>query len=74
MSKTFVVVAEVRGGSLRQVSLEALQAASIAKNEGDAVAAVLIGSQITTLAADLAGYVEGRVLRRGPPRAGNLQR
>ncbi|WP_145945802.1 electron transfer flavoprotein subunit alpha/FixB family protein [Paenibacillus sp. Y412MC10] len=61
MSKTFVVVAEVRGGSLRQVSLEALQAASIAKNEGDAVAAVLIGSQITTLAADLAGYVEGRV-------------
>ncbi|MBJ9987768.1 electron transfer flavoprotein subunit alpha/FixB family protein [Paenibacillus sp. S28] len=61
MSKTFVIVAEVRGGSLRQVSLEALQAASIAKNEGDAVAAVLIGSQITTLAADLAGYVEGRV-------------
>lgn len=61
MSKTFVVVAEVRGGSLRQVSLEALQAASIAKNEGDAVAAVLIGSQVTTLAADLAGYVEGRV-------------
>ncbi|MGG4046946.1 electron transfer flavoprotein subunit alpha/FixB family protein [Paenibacillus favisporus] len=61
MSKTFVIVAEVRGGSLRQVSLEALQAASIAKNEGDAVAAVLIGSQITPLAADLAGYVEGRV-------------
>lgn len=61
MGKTYIVVAEVRGGSLRQVSLEALQAVSAAKQEGDDVASVLIGSQITTLASELANYVEGHV-------------
>lgn len=61
MGKTYIVVAEVRGGSLRQVSLEALQAVSAAKQEGDDVASVLIGSQITTLASELANHVEGHV-------------
>ncbi|MWV42450.1 electron transfer flavoprotein subunit alpha/FixB family protein [Paenibacillus sp. HJL G12] len=61
MGKTYVVVAEVRGGSLRQVALEALQAVSIAKHDGDSTAAVLIGSQITPLASELANYVEGQV-------------
>lgn len=61
MSKTVVVIAEVRGGSLRQVTLEALQAASIVKEDGDSTAAVLIGSQITPLASELAKYVDGQV-------------
>ncbi|GAB6989978.1 electron transfer flavoprotein subunit alpha/FixB family protein [Paenibacillus pini] len=61
MSHTYVVVAEVRGGGLRQVSLEALQAVSLIKEEGDSVAAVIIGSQITPLADELARYVLGQV-------------
>ncbi len=61
MSKTVVVIAEVRGGSLRQVTLEALQAASIIKEDGDSTAAVLVGSQITPLAPELANYVDGQV-------------
>ncbi|MED5016420.1 electron transfer flavoprotein subunit alpha/FixB family protein [Paenibacillus chibensis] len=61
MGKTYMVVAEVRGGSLRQVTLEALQAVSIAKEDGDSTAAVLIGSQITPLASELANYVDGQV-------------
>ncbi|MEC0239720.1 electron transfer flavoprotein subunit alpha/FixB family protein [Paenibacillus dokdonensis] len=61
MGKTYVVVAEVRGGSLRQVTLEALQAVSIACQEGDSTAAILIGSQTTKLASELAGYVDGKI-------------
>ncbi|MFU1793089.1 electron transfer flavoprotein subunit alpha/FixB family protein [Paenibacillus azoreducens] len=61
MGKTYVVVAEVRGGSLRQVTLEALQAVFIAKEDGDVTTAVLIGSQITPLAAELANVVDGQV-------------
>lgn len=61
MSKTYIVIAEERGGSLRQVTLEALQAVSIVQNEGDSLTAVLIGSQITPLATELANYVSGQV-------------
>ncbi|MCJ8012369.1 electron transfer flavoprotein subunit alpha/FixB family protein [Paenibacillus sp. KQZ6P-2] len=61
MGKTYVVVAEARGGSLRQVTLEAIQAVSIVKQDGDSTAGVLIGSQITPLASELANYVDGQV-------------
>ncbi|MBP1999068.1 electron transfer flavoprotein alpha subunit [Paenibacillus shirakamiensis] len=61
MSQTYLVVAEVRGGSLRQVTLEALQAVSQIKNQDDLVAVALIGSQITPLASELAGYTQGSV-------------
>ncbi|QJC52132.1 electron transfer flavoprotein subunit alpha/FixB family protein [Paenibacillus albicereus] len=61
MSQPVLVIAEVRGGKLRQVSLEALQAARIACGEAAGVQAVVIGSGITALAAELAGYVGGKV-------------
>ncbi|GIP20728.1 electron transfer flavoprotein subunit alpha/FixB family protein [Paenibacillus sp. J22TS3] len=62
MSHTYVVVAEVRAGALRQVTLEALQAVSLIKEGGDTVAAVILGSQITQLAGELADYVnDGKV-------------
>jgi len=61
MSQTYVVVAEARGGKLRQVTLEAVQAARAAKRDEDRVAAVLIGSAVEPLAAELAGYTDGPV-------------
>ncbi|CAM3941121.1 electron transfer flavoprotein subunit alpha/FixB family protein [Cohnella lubricantis] len=61
MSQTYVVVAEARGGKLRQVTLEAVQAARSAKREEDRVAAVLIGHAVEPLAAELAGYTDGPV-------------
>ncbi|MNK34657.1 Electron transfer flavoprotein subunit alpha [compost metagenome] len=61
MSLSYVVVAEVRAGALRQVTLEALNTVSLIKEEGDSAAAVLIGSQITPLASELAEYVDGEV-------------
>lgn len=65
MSHTFVVIAEARGGKLRQVSLEAVHAARLAKEDGDRVAAVLIGSQAASMAEELAGYAdEVRVVDR----------
>lgn len=61
MSHTYVVVAEARGGKLRQVALEAIQAARSAKREEDRVAAALIGSGAAALAGELAGRVDGPV-------------
>lgn len=61
MSQTYVVVAEARGGKLRQVTLEAVQAARAAKRDEDRVAAVLIGHAVEPLAAELAGYTDGPV-------------
>jgi len=61
MSQTYVVIAEVRGGKLRQVTLEAIQAAKEAKEQDDAVAAVLTGHQVSPLAEELARYVSGPV-------------
>ena len=61
MSNTYVVIAEVRGGKLRQVTLEAVQAAALAKEDGDQLSAVLIGSQLSTLANELATYVSGQI-------------
>jgi electron transfer flavoprotein alpha subunit len=62
MSKTYVVIAEVRGGKLRQVTFEAIQAVASVKEDGDQVAAVLLGHQVSALADDLARYVDGQVL------------
>lgn len=57
MAKTFLVVAEARGGKLRQVSFEALRAAQLSAAEGDSIHAVLIGgSGIKALASELAAY------------------
>jgi electron transfer flavoprotein alpha subunit len=57
MAKTFLVVAEARGGKLRQVSFEALRAAQLSAAEGDNIHAVLIGgSGIKALANELAAY------------------
>lgn len=61
MSKTYVIVAETRDGKLRQVSLEALHAASLARQDGDRTAAVLIGSGLDGTAEELARYFEGQV-------------
>lgn len=61
MSQHYAVVAEVRGGKLRQVTLEAIAAANQAKSDGDRVAAVLAGHQVDTLAQELARYVDGPV-------------
>jgi electron transfer flavoprotein alpha subunit len=62
MSKSYVVFAEVRGGKLRQVTLEAIQAVSSVKEDGDSVAAVLLGHQVSSLADELARYVSGQVI------------
>lgn len=57
MSKTFLVVAEARGGKLRQVSFEALRAAQLSAADGDSIAAVLIGGAGSkALAGELAAY------------------
>ncbi|EXX89504.1 electron transfer flavoprotein subunit alpha [Paenibacillus darwinianus] len=57
MSETYLVFAEHRGGKLRQVTLEALQAAAVAADDGGVrIAAVLIGHNAGALAEALAGY------------------
>ncbi|MGG6312695.1 electron transfer flavoprotein subunit alpha/FixB family protein [Paenibacillus macerans] len=59
MGKTYVVVAETKDGKLRQVTLEALQAAVAIRTDGDALAAVLIGHSTADASAELARYVDG---------------
>ncbi|WNQ13048.1 electron transfer flavoprotein subunit alpha/FixB family protein [Paenibacillus aurantius] len=56
MSRMLVVVAELRGGKLRQVSYEALQAAKTVQEDGDRITAVLIGSGLESEAQELASY------------------
>ncbi|CAG7657862.1 electron transfer flavoprotein subunit alpha/FixB family protein [Paenibacillus allorhizosphaerae] len=56
MSRTIVVIAEQRGGQLRQVTLETLRAAQWIRSEGDAVSVVAIGSNLTKLGNALATY------------------
>lgn len=54
---TLLIIAEERGGRLRQVSLEAIEAARRMAADGDAVAAALIGGPGTAeRAAELAAY------------------
>ncbi|TJY42838.1 electron transfer flavoprotein subunit alpha/FixB family protein [Cohnella pontilimi] len=62
MGKSYVVVAEVRGGKLRHVTLEAVQAVSSVKDDGDTVSAVLLGHQVASLSDELAQYVSGQVV------------
>lgn len=56
MSKSFLIVAEQRGGKIRQVTLEAIQAAHYSAEPGDQISAVLLGSEVEPLASQLACY------------------
>jgi len=56
MSRLFLIIAEAREGKLRQVTLEALQAAREASREEDSIAAVILGSELNQLASQLATY------------------
>lgn len=56
MSRTILVVAEAKGGNLRQVSYEAIGAARIAAGDGGSVAAVIIGADAARYSNDLAAY------------------
>lgn len=56
MSKTYMIIAEARGGKLRQVTLEALHAASVAKHETDRVVAAFLGYQLSPFVEELAQY------------------
>ncbi|MBB6669776.1 electron transfer flavoprotein subunit alpha/FixB family protein [Cohnella nanjingensis] len=57
MSRTYLVIAEHRDGKLRQVALEALQAALLSSSEGDSFTAAILGGEGTAaLAEELAGY------------------
>lgn len=61
MSKQYAVIAEVRSGKLRQVTLEALQAVSLIRDEADQTAAILIGSGLANISTELAAHVDGKV-------------
>ncbi len=60
MSQSVLVIAEIRAGKLRQVSLEAVHAANQSAG-GAPVDAVIIGSGIIPAASELAAYVSGKV-------------
>ncbi|MBW4839566.1 MAG: electron transfer flavoprotein subunit alpha/FixB family protein [Paenibacillaceae bacterium] len=62
MSKSYVVIVETKEGKLRQVSLEALHAANLLREDGDHLSAVLLGHQLDDAAAELARYIEGQLL------------
>ncbi|MBD8498644.1 electron transfer flavoprotein subunit alpha/FixB family protein [Paenibacillus arenosi] len=61
MSRTFLVVAETRGGSLRQVSYETISAARLAGGADTTVAAVLIGATAGSFVNELTHYGADRV-------------
>jgi electron transfer flavoprotein alpha subunit len=54
--KTYIIMAEVREGKLRQVTLEAIRAAWLIKEDGDQLVAVIMGHGIASLATELAQY------------------
>ncbi|RED56265.1 electron transfer flavoprotein subunit alpha/FixB family protein [Cohnella lupini] len=56
MSHTYLIIAEHRDGKIRQVTLEALQAARTISHDGDRISAVLLGSELDSLASQLSGY------------------
>ncbi|MBD8501112.1 electron transfer flavoprotein subunit alpha/FixB family protein [Paenibacillus arenosi] len=56
MTTVYLAIAEVKGGSLRQVSFELIAAARQASEEGSSVASVLIGSNVSHFANDLTAY------------------
>lgn len=61
MSSSYLVIAEVRAGQLRQVSLEALEAARLSANEDDTISALLLGHNLAEQAKQLSRYVQGQV-------------
>lgn len=61
MSKSYVVVAEVRDNKLRQVTLEALESVSLAKEDGDHVAVIVLGHQLSAITEQLSQYVDGQI-------------
>ncbi|OAB34055.1 electron transfer flavoprotein subunit alpha/FixB family protein [Paenibacillus glacialis] len=61
MSKSYVIVAEVRDGKLRQVTLEAFQSVALVKEDGDPVSVIIMGHQISAIAEQLSQYVSGQV-------------
>ncbi|WP_274364161.1 electron transfer flavoprotein subunit alpha/FixB family protein [Paenibacillus thermotolerans] len=60
-NKTWLVVAEARDGTLRQVSFEALGAAQSLAADGDVIAAALIGDGVERLAGELAAHGAQRI-------------
>lgn len=56
MGKTFLIIAECKGGRLRQVTYETIGAARIAAEDDDRLQAVLIGSGVSGLAGEFAAY------------------
>jgi len=61
MSQKVLVIAEVRGGKLRQVTLEALAAARSVMQSGDQAEAVLLGHNVGEMASALASAGFARV-------------
>ncbi|MCR8642372.1 electron transfer flavoprotein subunit alpha/FixB family protein [Paenibacillus sp. N1-5-1-14] len=62
MAKQILVVAEARSGKLRQVSLEALSAASLCSETGDTIVALLVGSGVSELAGELSAHGANQVI------------
>ncbi|GGH28974.1 electron transfer flavoprotein subunit alpha/FixB family protein [Paenibacillus segetis] len=61
MSKTYVVVAEVRDSKLRQVTLEALNSVALAQEDDDLLAVILMGHQLAAITEQLSQYVAGQI-------------
>lgn len=61
MAKKVLVLGEIRDGSLRNVSFEAIAAAKIAADGGEIVG-VLIGDSVSTLGSELIQYGADRVI------------
>lgn len=55
-SKTYVIIAEQRNGNIRQVTLEACQAAIAMSQRGDTISAILIGDHLEALVNQLSSY------------------
>ncbi|SDC64424.1 electron transfer flavoprotein alpha subunit [Paenibacillus sp. UNCCL117] len=63
MSHTYLVIGEIRGGKLRQVTGELVQAAKLARRDnGDRIVAALLGWQLETFAGELARLGVDQVL------------
>ncbi|MEK4511186.1 electron transfer flavoprotein subunit alpha/FixB family protein [Paenibacillus sp. FSL K6-2524] len=61
MSKSYVIIAEVRDGKLRQVTLETLESVRIAKEDDDLISVIVLGHQISPIVEQLSQYVSGQI-------------
>jgi len=61
MSKQYFVIGEIRDGKLRQVSLEALQAARLLAEDKSHIHAILIGKQLDEITNEFAAYVSSQL-------------